>query len=96
MNNDIGSFLKLIVSFLPFVLFAVLNGKANVKKEVRNRQYLMPVFAVIYSVVFSFIRSILNLVLHSDYCLFIAFFAVVSTTNVCTTLIEDIMNRFTT
>ena len=51
MNNDIGSFLKLIVSFLPFVLFAVLNGKANVKKEVRNRQYLMPVFAVIYSVV---------------------------------------------
>ncbi len=43
--------LKLAASFLPFVLFAYLNGKANTKKEFRHRQYLMPVLAVIYSVV---------------------------------------------
>lgn len=51
MNNDIISFIKLIVSFLPFVLFAILNGKANTKKEVRNRQYPMPAFALVYSIV---------------------------------------------
>jgi len=51
MRNDITSFIKLIVSFLPFILFAFLNGKANTKKEVRCRQYPMPVLAVVYSVV---------------------------------------------
>lgn len=51
MRNDISSFTKIIVSFLPFILFAILNGKANTKKEVRNRQYPMPVFAVVYSAV---------------------------------------------
>ncbi len=51
MSNDIFSFIKLAVAFLPFVLFAILNGKANTKKEVRNRQYPMPVFALVYSIV---------------------------------------------
>ena len=49
--ETIFNLLKLAVSFLPFVLFAYLNGKANVKKEFRHRQYLMPVLAVIYSIV---------------------------------------------
>lgn len=43
MKSRILFFIELIVSFLPFVLFAFLNCKANVKKEVRNRQYIMPV-----------------------------------------------------
>lgn len=51
MSNDIIVLIALAVSFLPFILFAFLNGKANVKKANRNRQYLMPVFAVVYSVV---------------------------------------------
>ncbi len=44
-------FIELIISFLPFLLFAFFNSKANVKKEKRNRQYLMPLIAVIYSIV---------------------------------------------
>ncbi len=50
MKIDILFLIKLALSFLPFVLFAFLNSKANTKKEVRNRQYAMPVIAVVYSV----------------------------------------------
>ena len=51
MKSDIKFFMELVVSFLPFILFAFLNSKANVKKVNRNRQYAMPVIAVVYSVV---------------------------------------------
>lgn len=51
MSNDIILLIEIAVSFLPFVLFAFFNGKANVKKENRNRQYPLPVFAVVYSIV---------------------------------------------
>ena len=44
-------FIQLLISFLPFILFVFLNGKANMKKEIRNRQYLMPLIAVVYSIV---------------------------------------------
>ena len=50
MVSDIPFYAKLLISFLPFLLFAVLNSKANVKKAVRCRQYLMPVVAVIYGI----------------------------------------------
>ena len=32
----------------PFLLFALLNTKANLKKQYRSRQFLMPLFSVIY------------------------------------------------
>ena len=48
MMSDIPLYTRLLISFLPFLLFAVLNSKANLKKPVRCRQYLMPVVAVIY------------------------------------------------
>ena len=51
MKSDLKFFIELAVSFLPFILFAFLNSKANVKKENRNRQYAMPVIAVVYSAV---------------------------------------------
>ncbi len=51
MKSDIMFFIKLVLSFLPFVLFAFLNSKVNVKKINRNRQYAMPAVAVIYSAV---------------------------------------------
>ena len=51
MNSDMLFLIELAISFLPFILFAILNSKANVKKEVRNRQYPLPVIAVIYSFV---------------------------------------------
>lgn len=51
MKSDLKFFIELAVSFLPFILFAFFNSKANVKKENRNRQYAMPVIAVFYSAV---------------------------------------------
>ena len=51
MKSNLIFLIELAVSFLPFILFAFFNGKANVKKENRNRQYAMPVIAVVYSVV---------------------------------------------
>ncbi len=50
MNNRVKFFIQLAISFLPFILFVFLNSKANVQKEKRNRQYPMPVVAVIYCV----------------------------------------------
>lgn len=44
-------FMELVISFLPFILFAILNSKANIKKASRHRQYAMPIFAVVYCVV---------------------------------------------
>ncbi len=51
MKNNVLFFIELIISFLPFVLFVLLNSKANMKKEIRYKQYLMPVVAVVYSIV---------------------------------------------
>lgn len=42
--------LKIVLPLIPFVLFAFLNMRANLKKELRSRQYLMPVFAFLYCV----------------------------------------------
>ena len=49
MKSNILFYIELIVSFAPFILFAFLNSKANVKKENRSRQYAMPILAVLYS-----------------------------------------------
>ena len=43
--------IKIIISFLPFILFTFINKKVNSDKEVRHRQYIMPVVAVAYSIV---------------------------------------------
>lgn len=51
MKNNILFLIELAISFLPFILFAYFNGKANIKKENRHRQYPMPIIAVIYSAV---------------------------------------------
>ncbi len=64
MNSDAKFLLELAVSFLPFVLFAFLNAKANVKKEVRHRQYPMPVLAVVYCVaVLIFLEKLSKLIM---------------------------------
>ncbi len=50
MISDIVLTIKLLIGFLPFLLFAYLNTKANVKQQVRNRQYMMLPVAIAYSV----------------------------------------------
>ena len=49
MKSDVKFLIELAVSFVPFILFAIYNSKANIKKERRNRQYPMPIFAVVYT-----------------------------------------------
>lgn len=71
MKNNIVFFIELVVSFLPFILFAFFNAKANVKKENRNRQYAMPAVAVVYSVVVLIFLSKLSAML-MDYTLKLA------------------------
>ena len=51
MIGDNWFFLELSAFFLPFISFAVLNSKANVKREKRNRQFAMPLLALIYCIV---------------------------------------------
>ena len=51
MKNNTLFYVELAASFLPFVLFVLLNGRVNLRKEIRHRQYAMPVFAVLYSLV---------------------------------------------
>lgn len=63
MKSDIIDLIKLAVAFLPFILFAFLNSKANTKKEVRYRQYPMPVLALIYSAVLMIFMSKLSTLL---------------------------------
>lgn len=50
MKSDMNFFVELAALFLPFILFAFLNSAANVKKEIRCRQYTMPLFAIVYCV----------------------------------------------
>ena len=51
MNENVLILLKALVLIAPFVLLILLGGKANLKKQERHRQGLMPLFALIYCLV---------------------------------------------
>ncbi len=56
--------IMLLIAFLPFVLFVFLDAKANVKREVRNKQFFMPFVAVVFSLVlFIFMDKLSNMFL---------------------------------
>ena len=40
----------LLLALLPFLLLALLNKKANLKRAVRDRQFPMPVLTLVYCV----------------------------------------------
>ena len=48
--TEIMRYLRYLLALVPFILFVLLNHKANLKKPVRSRQLLMPVFALIYCI----------------------------------------------
>ena len=50
---------KLLMT-IPFILFALLNMKANLKKPVRCKQFLMPIFAFLYCIVIVIFLSKIN------------------------------------
>ncbi|MBQ2061129.1 MAG: hypothetical protein II458_00420 [Oscillospiraceae bacterium] len=57
MINTILNLLKIVLFTAPFVLFALLNGKANLKKDIRSRQLPMPILALIYCIVLMLLIS---------------------------------------
>ncbi len=58
MISNIMQYLKLFIIFLPFILFQFLNRRANYKKEVRYKQFAMPIVSIIYFVLmFGFISK---------------------------------------
>ena len=57
MKSDVTFFIEVALAFLPFLLFALLNGKANVAKEFRSRQYPMPFVAILYGIILLIFRD---------------------------------------
>ena len=51
MTNNLKFFLILLLSMLPFFLLALANKKASLKKEIRYKQFFMPIVALIYCIV---------------------------------------------
>ncbi len=51
MNKNLLFFLIIVASFLPFILIMWRNNKANLNKEIRCRQYFMPLAALLYSII---------------------------------------------
>ena len=48
MIDTILSIIKMLVAVLPFVFFCLINNKTNLDKPERSRQFVMPIFAVVY------------------------------------------------
>lgn len=64
MKNDLLFLLKAALTAMPLLLFVFLNSKANLKKEIRSRQFYMPIVAVVYCIVlFIFMNKISQLCL---------------------------------
>ena len=56
--------LKMLLMLLPFLLFALLNAKTNLKKPERSRQFAMPLVALLFGiVVLIFLPRIIDLAL---------------------------------
>ena len=51
MIETIVRMARYLICLLPFILFALLNMKANLKKQYRSRQFLMPILTLLYCVV---------------------------------------------
>lgn len=51
MTSDLMFLLKVLVAFLPFLLLILLNSAVNKKKKYRVRQFFLPPFALVYSIV---------------------------------------------
>lgn len=51
MIETIVRMARYLLCLLPFILFALLNMKANLKRQYRSRQFLMPILTLLYCVV---------------------------------------------
>jgi len=51
MIDLLKQLLKMLLMLLPFILLCWANAGANLKRKIRYKQFLMPVFALIYCIV---------------------------------------------
>lgn len=51
MTDFLMTLLKSLAAYLPFLLLLWLDSKANLKRKNRSGQFLLPLFALVYSVV---------------------------------------------
>lgn len=67
--SNILQILKLFIIFLPFILVQYLNERANFKKEMRHKQFVMPVVSLIcFVIMFCFMSKFYELsVYFGDY-----------------------------
>lgn len=64
MINDIGFWVRVILLTAPFIILELLSSKANLKKKHRNRQYYMPIVAIVFCIVVGvFLAPISNLII---------------------------------
>ena len=46
--NGVLEIIKTLSAIVPFLLLGLLSSKVNLKREIRDRQFLMPVFTVVF------------------------------------------------
>ena len=57
--NGAFEIIKTLVAIVPFLLLCLLSSKVNLKREIRDRQFLMPVFTVVFVILtMIFLKSI--------------------------------------
>lgn len=54
---DLLEEIKMFLAFLPFLFFAWVNAKANLKQINRSRQFLMPILACIYCLILMILEA---------------------------------------
>lgn len=63
--NNILDIFKTLLAIIPFLLLCLVTKKVNLKKEFRDRQFLMPVFSLIFAVVVMlFLKNINDVLLN--------------------------------
>ena len=50
-SDELLFLIKLLLAFVPFLLFVLLNNKTNMKKQIRYRQFFMIPLALVYCIV---------------------------------------------
>lgn len=60
MIDVLWTILKMLIALLPFLLFSWRNAKANLPAQIRSRQFLMPVVALIYCIIAMSILDLIN------------------------------------
>lgn len=59
--NSIIDIFKTVLAIIPFILLCLASKKVNLKKQFRDRQFLMPLFSLFFAIiVMVFIRNINN------------------------------------